>query len=100
MLQTVEGLLEGLSSSITDSEFAQRFRDCHLLILKGLQDPRAFGPQWTNKHITRYLSHMQQGGGWFTVCLTSDLHTFKQLRVPSSGFAENFQSSQVGNCLD
>lgn len=52
-LQAVEGFLEGYNHSITDAEFAQRFRDCHILVLKGLQDPRARGPQWTNKQVTR-----------------------------------------------
>ncbi|MBN3317874.1 CNOT1 protein, partial [Atractosteus spatula] len=32
-----------------------RYRECHLLVLKALQDGRAYGPQWCNKQITRCL---------------------------------------------
>ena len=32
-----------------------RYRECHLLILKTLQDQRAYGPQWTNKNVTQCL---------------------------------------------
>ncbi|XP_013418035.1 CCR4-NOT transcription complex subunit 1 [Lingula anatina] len=53
--KTVEGLLEGLNPSLTDTELLIRYRDCHLLVLRGLQDPRAYGPQWTNKQVTRCL---------------------------------------------
>ncbi|CAH1779661.1 unnamed protein product [Owenia fusiformis] len=56
--KAVEGLLDGLNTSnqlAADPEFLIRYRDCHLLVLKGLQDQRAYGPQWTNKHVTRRL---------------------------------------------
>nr|XP_006813651.1 PREDICTED: CCR4-NOT transcription complex subunit 1-like [Saccoglossus kowalevskii] len=54
--KAVEGLLEGLNPQIaTDPELSMRFRDCHLLVLKALQDHRAYGPQWTNKQVTRVL---------------------------------------------
>lgn len=41
--------------SITDPDTALRYREAHLRILKALQDPRMYGVQWTNKHVTRYL---------------------------------------------
>ena len=52
-LQAVEGLLDGLVSVPSDPELMLRYRDCHLLVLKGLQDHRAYGSQWTNKQVTR-----------------------------------------------
>ena len=59
--QAVEGLLDGLSAmTATDHESMLRFRDCHLVVLKGLQDQRAYGPQWTNKHVTRCLSECRE----------------------------------------
>ncbi|XP_077972852.1 CCR4-NOT transcription complex subunit 1-like [Styela clava] len=55
--KAVEGLLERLT--LPPSEEAQsvaaRYRECHILVMKALQDQRAYGPQWTNKHVTRLL---------------------------------------------
>ena len=51
--KAVEGLLDGLQSMLQDHELNFRFRDCHLIVLKGLQDHRAYGAQWTNKQVTR-----------------------------------------------
>uniref|UniRef100_UPI00358E5F7C CCR4-NOT transcription complex subunit 1-like isoform X3 n=1 Tax=Myxine glutinosa TaxID=7769 RepID=UPI00358E5F7C len=51
--KAVEGLLD--SSVGGDSEMLLRHRECHLLILKALQDPRAYGPVWTSKQVTRCL---------------------------------------------
>lgn len=51
----IDGFLKGCSVSVADTDLATSFRDCHLFILKELQDQRAFGPQWTNKQITRYI---------------------------------------------
>ena len=48
-----EGLQDGLAASNVDPQMRVRCRDCHLLVLKALQDQSAFGPQWTNKQITR-----------------------------------------------
>ena len=58
--RAVEGLMEGLlMASIPGApetpEQATRFRDCHLLVLKFLQDHRVYGPQWTNKQVTRWF---------------------------------------------
>lgn len=32
-----------------------RYRDCHIVILKALQDQRSYGPLWTNKQVTQCL---------------------------------------------
>lgn len=53
--KTVESLLEGMTQHSPDPEVAIRYRDGHLLVLKALADPRAFGTQWTVKHVTRAL---------------------------------------------
>ncbi|XP_066592088.1 CCR4-NOT transcription complex subunit 1 isoform X2 [Prorops nasuta] len=60
--KAVEGLLDGstISSGVADSELILRYRDLHLRILKCLQDPRAYGMQWTNKHVTRCLSECRE----------------------------------------
>lgn len=51
ILQAVEGLLDATSGA--DADLLLRYRECHLLVLKALQDGRAYGPQWCNKQITR-----------------------------------------------
>ena len=51
--QAVEGLLDATSGA--DADLLLRYRECHLLVLKALQDGRAYGPQWCNKQITRCL---------------------------------------------
>jgi len=55
--RAVEGLLDGFAVPATgpEQELMLRYRDCHLLIIRALQDPRVHGPQWTNKHVTRYF---------------------------------------------
>jgi len=54
--RAVEGLLDGFTVPATgpEQELMLRYRDCHLLIIRALQDPRVHGLQWTNKHVTRY----------------------------------------------
>ncbi|XP_060561916.1 CCR4-NOT transcription complex subunit 1-like [Ruditapes philippinarum] len=52
--KAVEGLLDHYTMT-QEYELMIRFRECHLLVLKGLQDGRAFGPQWTNRQVTRCL---------------------------------------------
>lgn len=54
--QAVEGMLDGLTSVPNDPELMIRYRDIHLRVLKALQDPRAYGVQWTNKQVTRCVS--------------------------------------------
>ncbi|KAM9854260.1 CCR4-NOT transcription complex subunit 1 isoform 2-T2 [Aulostomus maculatus] len=51
--KAVEGLLDATSGA--DADLLFRYRECHLLVLKALQDGRAYGPQWCNKQITRCL---------------------------------------------
>ncbi|XP_024137335.1 CCR4-NOT transcription complex subunit 1 isoform X2 [Oryzias melastigma] len=51
--KAVEGLLDATSGA--DADLLIRYRECHLLVLKALQDGRAYGPQWCNKQITRCL---------------------------------------------
>uniref|UniRef100_T1ISW7 CCR4-NOT transcription complex subunit 1 n=1 Tax=Strigamia maritima TaxID=126957 RepID=T1ISW7_STRMM len=51
----IEAFLEGMAQLPNDPDLAVKFRDGHLLVLKGLQDPRAFGPLWTNKQVTKCL---------------------------------------------
>lgn len=54
--RAVEGMLEGMMLTHGDPETMARYRDSHLVVLKTLQDPRMYGPQWTNKQVTRYKS--------------------------------------------
>ena len=51
--KAVEGLLEGVMPLPSDQELALRFRDCHLIVLRGLQDPRGYGINWTAKNVTK-----------------------------------------------
>lgn len=53
VFQAVEGLLDATSGA--DADLLLRYRECHLLVLKALQDGRAYGPQWCNKQITRLV---------------------------------------------
>uniref|UniRef100_A0A673N6D0 CCR4-NOT transcription complex subunit 1 n=1 Tax=Sinocyclocheilus rhinocerous TaxID=307959 RepID=A0A673N6D0_9TELE len=52
-MKAVEGLLDATSGA--DPDLLLSYRECHLLVLKALQDGRAYGPQWCNKQITRCL---------------------------------------------
>ena len=60
--KAVEGLLDTptLSNTSMDTEIIVRSRDLHLRILKCLQDPRAYGMQWTNKSVTRCLMECRE----------------------------------------
>lgn len=54
--KAVEALMEHYPNpNSADQEFLFRFRECNLLVLKGLQDQRAYGPQFINKQVTRCL---------------------------------------------
>jgi len=53
--RAVEGLLEGLNLSAGDTELMLRYRDCHLMVLRAINDPRLYGPQWSTQKITRCL---------------------------------------------
>uniref|UniRef100_A0A8D1BGS8 CCR4-NOT transcription complex subunit 1 n=1 Tax=Sus scrofa TaxID=9823 RepID=A0A8D1BGS8_PIG len=52
-MKAVEGLLDATSGA--DADLLLRYRECHLLVLKALQDGRAYGSPWCNKQITRCL---------------------------------------------
>jgi len=54
LLRAVEGLVEGLNLSTGDSELMLRYRDCHIMVLRAINDPRLCGPPWTTKQVTRY----------------------------------------------
>ena len=54
--QAVEGLLEGVGPLASDAELSLRYRDCHLIVLRGLQDPRGYGPMWTARHVTKLVT--------------------------------------------
>ena len=51
--QAAEGLLEGVAPLAGDAELSLRYRDCHLIVLRGLQDPRGYGPIWPARHVTK-----------------------------------------------
>ncbi|XP_056008647.1 CCR4-NOT transcription complex subunit 1-like isoform X3 [Ostrea edulis] len=53
--KTVNGLMELYTNNTTEQELMSRFRDCHILVLKCLHDPRAYGPVWLKKQVTRAL---------------------------------------------
>lgn len=53
--KTINGLMELYTNNTTEQELMGRFRDCHILVLKCLQDPRAYGPVWLKKQVTRAL---------------------------------------------
>ncbi|XP_071959089.1 CCR4-NOT transcription complex subunit 1-like isoform X2 [Antedon mediterranea] len=53
--KTVDGLMEGYFPQTLDPEIGMRYQSSHLLVLKGLQDQRAYGPQWTNKQVTKIV---------------------------------------------
>lgn len=53
--KAVKGLLEGLNPIPSDTELALRYRDCHLIVLRSLQDPRGCGPHWVGKHVTKFV---------------------------------------------
>ncbi|KAM7434782.1 CCR4-NOT transcription complex subunit 1 [Porites harrisoni] len=53
--KAAEGLLEGVAPLAGDAELSLRYRDCHLIVLRGLQDPRGYGPIWTARHVTKFV---------------------------------------------
>ncbi|CAK8681219.1 CCR4-NOT transcription complex subunit 1-like isoform X2 [Clavelina lepadiformis] len=53
--KAVEGLLDSPGQGSVEQDALVRYRECHLLILKALQDQQVYGPQWTNKHVTQCL---------------------------------------------
>ena len=56
--KAVEGILECVqvpNPTPMDEELAQRYMNSHMVVLKTLQSHRAFGPEWTNKQVTRHM---------------------------------------------
>lgn len=53
--KTINGLMELYTNNTTEQDLMSRFRDCHILVLKCLHDPRAYGPAWLKKQVTRAL---------------------------------------------
>ncbi|XP_055592408.1 CCR4-NOT transcription complex subunit 1 [Uranotaenia lowii] len=53
--KSVEGIMEGLMNIPDHIDQIKLYRDIHLRVMRLLQDPRACGPIWTNKAITRYM---------------------------------------------
>jgi CCR4-NOT transcription complex subunit 1 len=54
--RAVEGLLDGYNVTAApgpEQELMSRYRDCHVLVLRAVQESRTYGPQWTNKNVTR-----------------------------------------------
>lgn len=67
LTKAVEGVLETIPSANpsqppqqVDIEFAARYRECHLRVLKGLAEPRAMQPNWTAKTVTKVLMEQQR----------------------------------------
>lgn len=63
--KTVEGLLDGVTplpsgASSEHLEAMNRFKELHIRALKLLQDTRAYGIAWTNKHVTRTLTECRE----------------------------------------
>ncbi|XP_018332618.1 CCR4-NOT transcription complex subunit 1 [Agrilus planipennis] len=57
----VEGLQDALLSVSSDPEpVVLRYKEIYIRVLKALQDPRAFGQQWVNKQVTRFLTECRE----------------------------------------
>lgn len=41
-----------------DTEMALRYKDCHLIVLRGFQDPRGYGPLWTARQVLKVLADL------------------------------------------
>lgn len=41
-----------------DPEMALRYKDCHLIVLRGFQDPRGYGPLWTARQVLKVLAEL------------------------------------------
>jgi len=54
--KAVEGVLETMLPN--DTEMALRYKDCHLIVLRGFQDPRGYGPLWTARQVLKVLADL------------------------------------------
>jgi len=52
--------VEGVSETMLpiDTEMALRYKDCHLIVLRGFQDPRGYGPLWTARQVLKALAEL------------------------------------------
>ncbi|KAG1691673.1 CCR4-NOT transcription complex subunit 1 [Nymphon striatum] len=58
--KVVEGLFDGLGPQLnSDSELAFRYKESHMLVMKALQDPRAYGTQWTTRQVTKAVLELR-----------------------------------------
>lgn len=55
LTKAVEGLMEGLVNLPEHVEQMKLYRDIHIRVIRLIQDGRAFGPNWTNRAITKYI---------------------------------------------
>ena len=60
LFQALEGLLEGMNPPPGDPDLFVSFRDCHLLILKMIQNPSGLGADSTMHHVTRLLLNARE----------------------------------------
>ncbi|XP_066906424.1 CCR4-NOT transcription complex subunit 1 isoform X2 [Halyomorpha halys] len=94
--KTVENLMELSSVTSMDPELVLRHRDLYLRILKTLQDPRAFGTQWTNKHVTMTVLECREEYRYNLECIDvlvrSQLINMQQFDVQLAHFMENGQN--------
>lgn len=58
--KALEGLLEGMNPPPGDPDLFVSFRDCHLLILKMIQNPSGLGADATMHHVTRLLLNARE----------------------------------------
>lgn len=60
--KAVEGLQDGLPhiNGEQPDQIIVRYRDIHVKVLRSMQDPRAYGIQWTNKHVTKCLTECRE----------------------------------------
>lgn len=57
----MESLQECLVPTLTDTDpVIIKFKEIIIRILKSIPDPRVYGPQWTNKLVTRYLTECRE----------------------------------------
>ena len=60
LTQALEGLLEGMNPPPGDPDLFVSFRDCHLLILKMIQNPSGLGADSAMHHVTRLLLNARE----------------------------------------
>ncbi|XP_065316483.1 CCR4-NOT transcription complex subunit 1-like isoform X2 [Gordionus sp. m RMFG-2023] len=96
----IDGLVQCCNSSARlqgkHDESLAKLRDAHVLVLKTLQDPRTFGPQWVNKHVTKYLVENKDDIG-FDLELITVLYNDRLL---NASMYDSFLSQCLENTMD